>query len=322
MSVQKSERLLNLLIMLLVQRRPVGKDRIREILYPTSSTEAFEKMFERDKEELRSLGVPVEVAHLDAFFDDETGYLIRPDEFALPDITLEPDEASVIGLAAKVWEHARLAEATTEAVRKLTAAGLPVDVSALDLVQPRLAADEPAFDAFWQATHERAPLTFDYARPGQPAITRHLQPWGVVRYSGRWYAVGLDTDRNEERVFRLSRVRGEPRRDGPGGSFEVPAGTDVRDVARRLAPSRPRVEPAVVLVRSGCGHQLRRRAAAIETDVRGPDTSTSWDQLTFTNGDVADEVLTHGADAFVVAPVTLRDSVVERLSAVVEGVTP
>jgi proteasome accessory factor B len=197
---------------------------------------------------------------------------------------------------------------------------LPVDVSALDLVQPRLAADEPSFDAFWQATHERAPLTFDYARAGQPATSRHLQPWGVVRFSGRWYVVGFDTDRGEERVFRLSRVTGEPRRGGPAGSFEVPPGTDVRDVARRLAPSRgSMIEPAVVLVRSGTGHQLRRRAAAIETHVSGPDTASLWDRLTIAHGDLADEVLAHGTDAFVVAPRTLRDAVVERLTAVAGG---
>src|ERR671914_508755 len=61
MPAPKSERLLNLLIMLLVQRRPIAKDRIRELLYADSRPDAFEKMFERDKEELRSLGVPVEV---------------------------------------------------------------------------------------------------------------------------------------------------------------------------------------------------------------------------------------------------------------------
>jgi len=120
----KSERLLNLLIMLLVQRHYVAKDRIREILYPDSTLDAFEKMFERDKDELRSLGVPIEVGQMDAFFDDEPGYRIRPDEFALPDISLTADEAAVIGLATKVWQHARLAEATTEAVRKLTALGV------------------------------------------------------------------------------------------------------------------------------------------------------------------------------------------------------
>src|SRR5690349_24127369 len=122
----KSERLLNLLIMLLVQRRYIAKDRIRSILYPDSTPDGFEKMFERDKEELRSLGVPIEVGQMDAFFDDEPGYRIRADEFALPDIALEPDEAAVVALATKVWEHARLAEATTDAVAKLTAAGLDV----------------------------------------------------------------------------------------------------------------------------------------------------------------------------------------------------
>ncbi len=69
----KSERLLNLLIMLLVQRHYIAKDRIRSILYPDSTLDAFEKMFERDKDELRSLGVPVEVATIDPFFEDDVG---------------------------------------------------------------------------------------------------------------------------------------------------------------------------------------------------------------------------------------------------------
>lgn len=318
MAVPKSERLLNLLIMLLVQRRYVAKDRIREILYPGATDDAFEKMFERDKEELRSLGVPIEVGRMDAYFDDEPGYRVRPDELALPEIGLSADEASVLGLAAKVWEHARLAEATTEALRKLSAAGLPVDESALDVVQPRLAADEPAFDAFWEATLDRVPVAFEYRRTGQPATTRHLQPWGVVRYSGRWYAVGLDTDRGAERVFRLSRVQGLPRRDGAPGSFEVPAGTDVRGVARRLAPA-PLSEPAVVLVRAGTGGGLRRRAELVEPGVAGPDGGTGWDRLHLRHGEVADEVLTYGPDAVVVSPSWLRDQVVSRLRAVVEG---
>ena len=318
MTVQKSERLLNLLIMLLVQRRHVAKDRIREILYPGSGTEAFEKMFERDKEELRSLGVPIEVGSLDAFFDDEPGYRIRPDEFALPDVSLEGDEASVLGLAAKVWEHASLADATTEALRKLSAAGVPIDASALDLVQPRLAADEPAFDVFWEATLERSPVTFEYRRASQPVATRHLQPWGVVRHSGRWYAVGLDTDRGEERIFRLSRVEGTPRKDGAPGSYEVPEGTDVRRVARLLAPA-PLTEPAAVLVRRGSALGLRRKAAHVEPAVTGPDGTTDWDRLDLTHGDVADEVLTYGADAYVVSPAWLRDSVAARLRAVLDG---
>ena len=81
---RKSERLLNLLIMLLVQRHFVAKDRIREILYPDSRPDAFEKMFERDKDELRGLGVPIEVGRIDAYFDDEPGYRIRPTSSPCP----------------------------------------------------------------------------------------------------------------------------------------------------------------------------------------------------------------------------------------------
>src|SRR3954447_7531972 len=280
MPAAKSERLLNLLIMLLVQRHYVAKDRIRAILYPDSTTDGFEKMFERDKEELRSLGVPIEVGHMDAYFDDEPGYRIRPDELALPDISLAPDEAAVIGLATRVWEHARLAEATTEAVRKLTALGVPLDVTALDIAQPRLSADEPSFDVFWEATQERTPVEFGYRRSGSTvATTRHLQPWGVVRYSGRWYVVGLDTDRGDERVFRLSRVQGEARKVGQPGSYDVPPGTDVRATTVRLAPE-PTPVRAVVLVRAGTGLALRRDAESVETGVAGPDDRTAWDRVT------------------------------------------
>ena len=322
MALPKSERLLNLLIMLLVQRHYVAKDRIRSILYPDSAPDAFEKMFERDKEELRSLGVPIEVGSMDAYFDDEPGYRIRPDQLALPDVELTADEAAVIGLATRVWEHARLAEATTEAVRKLTALGVPLDVSALEIAQPRLTAEEPSFDVFWEAVQDRTPVAFAYRRPGQDApTTRHLQPWGVVRYSGRWYAVGLDTDRGEERVFRLSRVEGAARRTGRPGAFEVPPGTDVREIARRLAPA-PTTTEVTVLVREGSGVALRRDAGShpdssrVEVGVAGPDQHTRWDRLVLTRGSgVVDELLGYGSDLYVEAPPAVRDELVARLTA-------
>jgi proteasome accessory factor B len=313
MSASKTERLLNLLIMLLVQRHYVSKNRIREILYADApSTDAFEKTFERDKDELRSLGVPIEVGQMDAYFDDEPGYRIRADQFALPEISLESDEASVVALATRVWEHARLAEATTDAVGKLTAAGLELDLGALEIAQPRLTADEPSFDVFWEATLARRPVTFDYRRPGYDLpLTRHLEPWGVVRFSGRWYVVGQDTDRAEERVFRLSRVVGPATMSGPAGSFVVPPGTDVREAARRLAPSVP-AEEAVVLLRPGAGAVLRRSATSVEADVDGPDEETPWDRLRLT-GAQADELLAFGPDVYVEGPPALRDEVVARL---------
>lgn len=321
MKNRRSERLLNLLIMLLVQRRFVPKARIREILYPDQTEEAFERMFDRDKDELRSLGVPVEVGTIDPYFDDEVGYRIRPDEFALPEINLTADEAAVVGLAGKVWQHATLAEATTEALRKLSAASVPVDVGALDIVEPRIGADEPAFDAIWEATQERREVVFDYRRPGeQRPSTRHLQPWGVVRYSGRWYAVGFDIDRGAERVFRLSRIVGAARLVGQPGSYDIPAGTDIRAVATRLAPP-PETETITVLVRQGAGHGLRRMATAVEHDVAGPDGSRGWDRVQVVSNTraVADEVLPYGADACVESPEAVRREVRDRLVRLVEG---
>src|SRR5690349_14952593 len=238
MTARKSERLINLLIALLVARTYVSKDRLREVVEPyrEAGDEAFEKMFERDKEELRSLGIPIEVGFVDRAFEDEPGYRVVRSAFELPEIDLAPEEAAVIGLAARVWQHAGLAAATSDALVKLKAAGVSVDRAALDVVQPQLTAEEPAFEPFWDATRSRTPVRFDYRTSGGTrAATRHLQPWGVVSYRGRWYVTGNDTDRGGPRVFRLSRVQGEVRADGPAGAYDVPPDTDLRALTQSLA---------------------------------------------------------------------------------------
>ena len=315
MNNNKSERLLNLLILLLVSRNFVTKDRIRDVIedYRRGSDEAFEKMFERDKDELRSLGIPIEVGHLDAFFEDEVGYRIKRDAFELPQVELEPDEAAVVGLAARVWQHAGLADATSQALLKLKAAGLPVDREALDVVQPRLVADEPAFDAVWAATQSRTPVSFDYRRSGLGEPTRrHVQPWGVVSARGRWYVVGHDSDRGEPRLFRLSRIVGDVTTEGRAGSFVVPEGTDVRALTRSLAPEQP-IGRATLRVRKGAARDLRRRA------VSTADAGEGWDVLDLEYADLdalAGEVLAALDAVVALAPPELRELVVERLSAV------
>lgn len=321
MTARKSERLLNLLITLLVSRTYVGKARIREVIedYRTAGDEAFEKMFERDKEELRSLGVPIEVGYVDRAFEDEPGYRVERSAFELPQIDLEPDEAAVVGLAARVWQHAGLAATTTQALVKLKADGVGVDRAALDVVQPQLSAEEPAFEAFWDATRTRTEVTFDYrtSTSAEPA-TRRLQPWGVVSYRGRWYAVGHDVDRGEPRMFRLSRVQGTVRTGGRQRSYDIPPDTDLRELTQMLAPRRPD-RTAVLLVREGAGHGLRRHARPAD----GGDRRAGWDRLEvdFASAEtLADEVLEHGADVVVVEPQEVRDEVVARLERVAGAV--
>ena len=314
MSARKSERLLNLLITLLVSRAYVTKQRLREVIpdyHEASSDEAFEKMFERDKEDLRALGVPIEVGGYDPLFDDEAGYRIVRSAFELPEITLEADEAAVIGLAARVWQQAGLASATTDALRKLRAAGVEVDRAALDVAQPQLAADEPAFETFFEAVSERRPVTFTYRSTNAttPSV-RRLEPWGIISYRSRWYAVGHDLDRGEQRLFRLSRVVGDVQPAGPAGAFTVPPGTDIRALTGLLAPETAE-RSARVLVRERRAVALRRRAVDVT-----PGARTGWDRLEVTFGrteTLVDELAAYGPDVVVEAPDDLRDGVLARL---------
>ena len=320
---EKSERLLNLYIMLLAQTRFVSKQDIRRAHYGEYSDnsrgdEAFEKAFERDKEDLRELGVVIEVGSLDHYFEDELGYRISPDTSSLPEIRFEADEAAVLGIAARAWEQHTLARATTEAMRKLAAQGVEVDTSRLDLVPPSLRAEEPAFDACWEATQKRRVIAFDYRRPGQEAASRRLQPWGVVRSSGRWYVVGHDVDRQAERVFRLSRVQGKVTAMGKSAAYDVPAGTDVKAIADRLVHSTPDIE-ARVLVRQRTAVALRRSATSVEEEVAGPDNLSAWDRLSLSGQfrDLVNAVLCLGSNAMVEGPEQLRSEVLTRLSGVV-----
>lgn len=318
---EKSERLLNLYIMLLAQRGFVSKEKIRRTLYAgyadtPKGAEAFEKAFERDKDDLRELGVVIEVGSLDAYFEDEPGYRISADATSLPEITFEADEAAVLGLAARTWEQHTLARATAEALRKLTAQGVDVDASRLDLVPTTLRADEPAFETFWEAAQKRRVVHFDYRRPGEAPAERRVQPWGVVRSSGRWYAVGYDLDRQAERVFRLSRVTGTVAMVGKNAAYEIPEDADIQAVAQRMHPRAPDVTASVV-VRQGSGIDLRRRALHIEEDVSGPDDSSGWDRLRISGQqrDLVPQLLSLSTVAVVESPAELRDAVVRRLRA-------
>ena len=156
---------MNLVICLLVSRGYVPKSKIRQVVggYGDQSDEAFERMFERDKEELRELGIPIETGSNDPGGDEEPGYSIRRQEFELPEVRLEPDEAAALGLAARVWQHASLAEATSRAVLKLRAAGVDTDTAPLAAVEPRVAVEEPAFWPLWKrfATVGRSASTTD-----------------------------------------------------------------------------------------------------------------------------------------------------------------
>jgi proteasome accessory factor B len=309
MSKRKTERLLGLVVCLLATRRYLTAEQIRDAVpgYPETE-DLFKRMFERDKEDLRDLGVPLETG-LNHPFDDEAGYRIRQQEYELPELRLEADEAAVLGLAARVWRRAELAGAAAGALLKLRAAGVEAG-DARQGIEPRLSAPEPSFGMLWEAVRDRRPVTFPYRGAGRSeAQQRSLEPWGVVNRRGRWYVAGWDPMRVATRVFRLSRIAGEVRFSGPAGSVTVPDGVDVRELVRDWDSVPGAEHLAELRVRSGGGVGLRRGA-----EVRpGPD---GWDLVTSQYRDVgwfAEYLAMFGADVVVLEPPDLREAVIARL---------
>jgi proteasome accessory factor B len=310
-AARKTERLLNLVICLLNTSRPITAAQIRAAVpgYPDSD-EAFNRMFERDKSELREIGIPVSLEAL-SHWDDEFGYRIRPGDYALPDIELEPDEAAAIALAARVWQQASVAEAATGALLKLRAAGIETGDATIAGIEPLVTAPEAAFEPLWSAVRDRTPVAFDYQASGAGAATgRRVEPWGIVSWHGRWYVGGFDRDRGEARVFRLDRVRSDVEVIGKPGDVAVPSDVDVRAMVAG-APDDAPARTAALRVRRDTGLGLRRRATVV-------DTKDDYDvvEISFTSSDqLADEVAGYGADVVVDGPDDVRAAVVTRFRA-------
>ena len=141
-SARKTERLLNLVICLLATRSYLAAEQIRRAVPQydeTASDEAFHRMFERDKDELRELGIPLETG-TNSVWDDDHGYRIARRDYELPDVELEPDEAAAVGLAARLWQSAALSEAASRALIKLRAAGIETDGALTGVLEPRVEA--------------------------------------------------------------------------------------------------------------------------------------------------------------------------------------
>ncbi len=315
-SAEKTERLLNLILALKSARRPVSKQRIRESLpayAAATSDEAFDRMFERDKDELREMGIPITTTVLDVLFDDEVGYRIDPNETTLPAISFEPDEVAALALAARAWSTASISGAASAGLRKLRLSGVEIDESVAAGAEPRIRTKEPAFQAVHAAVSALQPITFDYRKNDGELTTRRVQPWALKNWHGRWYLTGFDLDRDDDRAFRLSRFEGAVRKMGRAGTYVVPEGHEPGVSLEQQVP-----EPegaAVVLLRHGRGHTLRRHALAVtELDER-------WSQVEvpYSRGSTERDVVALGQHAVAVSPPELVEAVRSTLTAAAEA---
>jgi proteasome accessory factor B len=224
--VAKLDRLLNLTAALLETQVPLTAEELRERVpgYGEGSDSAFRRTFERDKDDLRELGVPVETVPVEHLDPPRSGYTIRRSDYELEDPGLDPDELAALHLAATTVQLEGLGvDAADEALRKL--GGLPerpsTDTAALGAVP----APAPLAELF-RAALERRVVTFDYGD-----ATRTVRPHRLQFERGHWYLNGYDVDRAAVRSFRLDRFSGPPTSGAPD-AFERP--DDVAGV--RLRP--------------------------------------------------------------------------------------
>ncbi|MEL5960491.1 WYL domain-containing protein [Streptomyces sp. CLV115] len=314
MAIAKAERLMNLALCLLGTRRPLSKRELRgsiEAYLEAGSDDAFNRMFERDKDDLRELGLIIETVEN---LDGDTGYLARRDSNRLPPITLDAEEAAALGLAAKVWQQARLAGAASGALQKLRAAGMPEAEDAYEVhsaLEPRIPVHEAAFEPLMLACRDRRPVTFDY-RKGNAATSeqRQVEPWTLECWRGHWYLAGWDRDRGAERVFRLSRITGRVRSRAGAFTAEVPDVVTVRETVESWA-GETATRTALIRLRTGAGYPLRSRAVSVR------ELGNGWDELEIPYGHGLDAWLVEfGPDVVVQEPADLRADVVDRLRAV------
>jgi predicted DNA-binding transcriptional regulator YafY len=227
--VDRLERLVNLVAALIDTPRPLARDEIRQRIDGYSDDpDAFRRNFERDKELLRQMGLPLVTEPLEAGRPEEIGYRIPREEYELPDPGLDEHELAALRLAsgAVQVDGAWGRDATVRALRKLAGAvtrdgrGGTVAVEAAGGRLADLPGGDTVATAFG-AIAERRQLRFSYR-----GEARLVDPWRLSFRRGQWYLAAFDHGRGEERLFRLDRIGGGVVPTGPAGAFARPPGAD------------------------------------------------------------------------------------------------
>ncbi len=215
------ERVLNLLAFLLTAERPVTADEIRHTVagYNQGSDEAFRRTFERDKELLRDLGVPLQLSFTDPW-EVEQGYVVPPQEYALEDPGLTDAERAALCLATQVVRLGGQSSGRA-AVLKLGGAGA---ASAGEPLAAELGDALDDLSVLFGAVVERRPIRFTYRNR-----RRRLNPLGLAHRRGHWYLVGLPAGGSDVRSFRVDRVE-DLEVPGSQNAFTPPPGFHVSDV--------------------------------------------------------------------------------------------
>ncbi|HML00614.1 MAG TPA: WYL domain-containing protein [Acidimicrobiales bacterium] len=301
--VDRLERLTDLVLVLL-DGRPRSLRQIADEVpgYPAEG-EARRQAFERDKRTLRRDGIELSTVPVPG--PDQVGYLIRPEDFYLPDLHLDPEEQAALNLAVAA---VHLGDPSgRDALWRL---GVPAPTSARPLAQlPAL----PALPVLWEARRLRSEARFSYR--GAP---RRVAPAQLRFQGGWWYLVGWDLDKQAARTFRVDRMDDVPQA-GPPGSGELPEGFEpssaLADEPWRMGDGEP--VPVDLLAGSAVAPLLERQLQSATVVERRPDGSVVL-RLQVTNVDALRSWLFElGDHVLVLGPPEVRAAMVDWLESMV-----
>jgi len=295
MADKKAERLINLTLALLSTKRYLKKSEIFANVEGYSGTaEAMDRMFERDKNELRSLGIDISVGDLDPLFDDEPGYRIFKDSYAFQLRDLEPADVALLSIAAKTWNDSTLGQDAQAGLLKLESLGVISESSENFAFSYRYEDPTSNLVLIENAIFDQTVIEFLY-RDG--STKRHIEPYKIYLWRGFWYLFGKDIDKNEPRSFRISRISGEVVQTKK--KFKFPDTIDLRDFLPKPFQYEVRLE-----IPEGKGAILRN-LGRIESSSESGDIC----EIIFSDPEVAlQEILRNGKDVCVLEPDSLRNA--------------
>lgn len=303
---ERVERITNLLALLLATREPLTLQSIADELhgqYPDGH-DARRAAFERDKALLRQIGVEITTVTLGGDDAGATGYMVRPDEYELPDPGLDSDEVAALQVALAATRPG--SSTATEALWKV-GARRSTDPVSVGIEVPHL----DALPIVRDAVVRRCVVRFVYA-----GRDREVEPWGMLLRDGFWYLTGYDRVRSDRRTFRIDRM--ESAVDvGPPGEVEIPADVDLTtslpDDPMMLGADHHRVRTARVIVSARRARPAMADLGAERVVQVHDDGSVEVDVPYANTAAMMSWVLGHLDDAVVVAPEDLRDDIVSHL---------
>lgn len=308
--ITKTERWLNLLAFLCDRHYPVTREQIFSDVedYRTgwlkgdaTSQESVRRKFERDKRELRDLGVilkpesrKIDADHVEGdvegyrlrprdlylpYLDLTTGPLKRTTSYHLPSVALKPDEFTVLRRAAErvlSLGDSTLGISAGSALRKLSfdlPGAMPGDEEVVlgASVSPLFAQ---VFGVLRQGVEERRTVRCVYYAIGRDSEDQRLiEPYGLMLSWGTWYCIARSCERDAMRVFRLDRMRSAELVTDDAGAFKVPASFSVQHYLGRAPWELSDKAPVTVRVRIGFPHARWVMAEGLGTVVEAVDSS-------------------------------------------------